>query len=299
MTQSTEILWEAGSLDLRFLVGNDGVVRLSNLHPHDLSIETSGHNAPNNNGAVPLFGVRLSGEGTEKHKSSKAQVGSYVSSRLKYQSHKEQTHHNSKTFDITSYDDISKISVTAHLTVFPGVPVVRSVTTIQNESQENIVVSQLSSLVIGPLGAESKSCWLDYTLSYPTNTWFREAQWQDRSLPSVGLDDIGLSELPDGHDASLATFSISNRGSFSTGTHLPIGLLKRNDLSETWLWQIESNGSWSWELGDFQENIYLAGGGPTSKDHGWKHQLSPESPLPASLWHSVMSLVHLMLLSRR
>ena len=287
MAQSKQIHWQTGTLNVGLLIGTDGVVRISSILPHGSISEIKEQNEIGGS-STPLFGVRLSGEGTQKYKSSKAQIGSYVSSRLKYQSHKEQTRANSKTLDITSYDEISKISATAHLTVFPGIPVLRSSVTIRNESSENIVVAQLSSLIVGALGEKPTSCWLDYTLSTPTNTWFREAQWRDHTLPSVGLDDIGLSELPDGHDASLATFSISNRGSFSTGTHLPMGLLKRNDLGETWLWQVESNGSWSWELGDFKENIYLAMGGPTSKDHGWRHQLAPGdsfTSIPVALCH--------------
>jgi alpha-galactosidase len=288
MPQPKHILWQTGTLNVQLVVGSDGVVRLASIVPHDSTLEKSKQNSLGD-GSVPLFGVRLSGEGTQKNKSSKVQIGSYVSNRLKYQSHKEHSHPDSKTLDVTSYDEASKISVTAHLSAFPEIPVIRSTVTIHNDSPERIVVSQLSSLIVGALGQNPTTCWLDYTLSTPTNTWFREAQWRDQSLPSLGLDDIGLSELPEAHGgASLASFSISNRGSFSTGTHLPMGLLKRNDLSETWLWQVESNGSWSWELGDFHENIYLAAGGPTNKDHGWRHQLAPGesfTSVPVALCH--------------
>lgn len=86
----------------------------------------------------------------------------------------------------------------------------------------------------------------------------------------------------------MAHHATSNRGTFSTGTYLPIGLLKKNDSSETWLWQIESSGSWRWELGDFQENVYLALGGPTNKDHGWKHRIAPGqsfASVPVALCH--------------
>ena len=288
MAQSKEIIWQTGTVNVQFVVGSDGVICLSSILPHDAPVEKF-RQQPLDNGLVPLFGVRLSGEGTQKYKSSRAQIGSYVSSRLKYQSHEENSHPHSKTLDVTAHDETSLISVTAHLSVFPGIPVIRSTTTIRNDSQEPIVVSQLSSIVVGGLGDKCGNCWLDYALSTATNTWFREAQWRDQSLPSVGLDDIGLSELPgDGHDSSLANFSVSNRGTFSTGTHLPMGLLKRNDQSETWLWQVESSGSWSWELGDFQENIYLAAGGPTNKDHGWRHQLAPGksfTSVPVALCH--------------
>jgi alpha-galactosidase len=287
MARTKSILWQTGTVNVQIVVGSDEIVRLLSIRPHHAPAVTP-KSYPCGDGSVPLFGVRLSGEGNPKHKSSKALIGSYVSSRLKYQSHKEHSNSHSKNLDITAYDDVSKISVTAHLSAFTGIPVIRSAVTVRNDSGKDIIVTQLSSLIVGALGAKPTSVWLDYTLSKPTNTWFREAQWRDQSLPSVGLDDIGLSELPDAHDASLANFSISNRGTFSTGTHLPMGLLKKKDLSETWLWQVESSGSWRWELGDYQENIYLAAGGPTNNDHEWRHQLAPGASftsIPVALVH--------------
>ncbi|GIC94428.1 uncharacterized protein Aud_010928 [Aspergillus udagawae] len=287
MSEPKSIVWQTGTLTVQLVVGSDEVVRVVSILPHDT---WTAKQSPlsSKQGTVPLFGVRLNGEGNPSHKSSKTLIGSYVSSRLKYQSHHEHSHGQSKSLDVIAYDEVSQISVTARLSAYLGIPVIRSTATICNESQEDIVVDQLSSLIVGALCEKPISCWLDYTLSTPTNSWFREAQWRDESLPSVGLDDIGLSELPDHHDASMAHHAVSNRGTFSTGTHLPVGLLKKNDSSETWLWQIESSGSWRWELGDFQENVYLALGGPTNKDHGWKHRLPPGqsfTSVPVALCH--------------
>jgi alpha-galactosidase len=167
--------------------------------------------------------------------------------------------------------------------------VIRSTVTICNKSQEDIVVDQLSSPIVGALSKKPISCWLEHTLSTPTNSWFRKAQWRDESLPSAWLDDIGLSEVPAAHhEASMAHHAVSNRGTFSSGTHLPVGLLMKNDSSETRLWKIESNGSWRWALGDFQEIVYLALGGPTNEEHGWKHCLPPGQlfiSIPVALCH--------------
>lgn len=287
MSEPKRIIWQTGTLTIHLVVGSDEIVRIVGILPHNTWIAEQ-NLLSSKPGTVPLLGVRLNGEGNPSHKSSKTLIGSYVSSRLKYQSHHEHSDGQSKSLDVIMYDEVSQISVTSRLSVYPGIPVIRSTATIRNESQGVIVVDQLSSLIVGALCEKPISCWLDYTLSTPTNSWFREAQWRDESLPSVGLDDIGLSELSDHHDASMAHHAISNRGTFSTGTNLPIGLLKKNDSSETWLWQIESSGSWRWELGDFQENVYLALGGPTNKDHGWKHRLAPGqsfTSVPVALCH--------------
>jgi alpha-galactosidase len=67
-------------------------------------------------GTMPLLRVRLNSEGNPSHKSSKTLIGSYVSSRLKYQSHHEHSGSQSKSLDIIT---VSQISVTAHLSAFP------------------------------------------------------------------------------------------------------------------------------------------------------------------------------------
>ena len=67
-----------------------------------------------------------------------------------------------------------------------------------------------------------------------------------------------------------------------------MGILKRQDDKDTWLWQIESSGSWKWEIGDYHDSIYLAASGPTSHDHAWSLTLSPGETfdsVPVALCH--------------
>ncbi|KAL3458767.1 glycoside hydrolase superfamily [Aspergillus heterothallicus] len=235
---------------------------------------------------APLVEVRLAGQGTEKHKSSKTLVGSYVGPSLKYKSHEIHTAQGSKTLDVTVED--SKIIVTAHLTVYDSTPVVRSTASIQNKGDSDVVVTQLTSLVLGGLTTGSQKWWADYTLSVPNNSWFREAQWIEHDLPSIGVDDYGAYGRPENHWASIAHYAVSNRGTFSTEGHLPMGLLKRRDNAETWLWQVENNGSWRWEIGDWKDSVYLAAGGPIETDHDWRQRLSPGdkfTTVPVALSH--------------
>jgi alpha-galactosidase len=235
---------------------------------------------------APLIEVRLAGEGTEKHKSSKTLVGSYVGPRLKYKSHEIQTGEGRETLNVTLED--AKITVTAQLTVYDSTPVVRSTASIQNKSDKDIVITQLTSLVLGGLTTGSQKWWADYTLSVPNNSWFREAQWIEHDLPSLGVDDYGAYGRPENHWASIAHYAVSNRGTFSTEGHLPMGLLKRRDNAETWLWQVENNGSWRWEIGDWKDSVYLAAGGPIETDHDWRQRLGPGenfTTVPVALCH--------------
>ncbi|KAI5301840.1 hypothetical protein KEM56_001303 [Ascosphaera pollenicola] len=106
-------------------------------------------------------------------------------------------------------------------------------------------------------------------------SWFREAQWVENDLPSLGIDDAGINGYAENHPATHASYSVSNHGSFSTNGHLPMGMLQRKDKSETWLWQIESSGCWKWDLGDYKDDLYIGLCGPTDLDHEFFERLAP------------------------
>ncbi|KAK8037757.1 Melibiase subfamily [Apiospora marii] len=273
----TEILFGNEAVNVVLRIDDAGCVYLHDILPVDASPRAQG--TPHfESSATPLCEVRLSGEGNKQSKTSKALVGSYVGTRLQYRSHAIKTDggQGRKTLDVVLHDARTGITVTSHMVLFDGLPVLRSSTTVRNDGAKDVVVTQVSSLVIGGL-TRSREWWADFTVSYATNTWFREAQWRERSLPDVGLDDLGLYQLDQGHLAPLSTFHLSNRGTFSTQGHLPMGMLqrRRGDHAETWLWQVENNGSWKWELGDWKDDIYLAASGPDANDHDWRQRLAP------------------------
>ncbi|KAE8313465.1 glycoside hydrolase superfamily [Aspergillus transmontanensis] len=244
---------------------------------------------------APLVEVRLAGEGTAKHKSSKSLIGTYIGSRLHYQSHETRQHADTHTLDVTLKDPVSEVTVIAHLTIYQRTNVLRATSTIRNDSDKDIVVTQLSSLVLGGLTTGAEKWWSDYILAVPNNSWFREAQWIDHDLPSLGIDDYGVYGRPEEYAASLGHYSVSNRGTFSTEGYLPMGLLKRTDNAETWLWQVENNGSWRWEVGDWKDSVYLAAGGPVETDHDWRQTLSPGqefTTVPVALCHVLGNYEH-------
>ena len=69
-----------------------------------------------------------------------------------------------------------------------------------------------------------------------------------------------------------------------------MGALSRIDGTKSFLWQIENNGSWRWEIGDFRDSVYISACGPTDQDHQWSKRLSA-----GTSFHSVpvaLVLVH-------
>ncbi|KAJ5776357.1 Melibiase subfamily [Penicillium nucicola] len=269
------LILENDTIQVGIHINEDGTCSLAYLLPAGQKPQPS--SSPHfQDGYLPLVELRLSGPGNSSQKSSRALVAGYIGERLKYQNHREFNDglKRSKSLDVGLLDEKTQMTVTSHLTIFEDLPFLRSSVTAKNDSSVAVVVNQMPSVVIGGM-TRSSQWWQDYEVSYANNTWFREAQWVTLSLPDVGLDDTGVYGLPDKHQATLATFGISNQGSFSTQGKLPMGMLKKRDQTETWLWQIEHNGSWRWEIGDWRDDVYLAASGPTSDDHDWRHGLAP------------------------
>lgn len=100
--------------------------------------------------------------------------------------------------------------------------------------------------------------------------------------------DYGVYGRPEDHGASLGLYSVSNRGAFSTEGHLHMVILKRTDNAETWLWQVENNRPWSWEIGDWKDSVNLAAGGPVETNRDWRQNLFPGqefTTVPVALCH--------------
>lgn len=267
--------WKTDALTVNFGQNAEGAVCVDQVLPAGVHNDDKGARLFQSS-HLPLVSVRVVGEGNTADKTAKALVGGYLSTRLRYQSHEEKRDGDIQALLVHSIDEPTMIKVTTRLVVHGCIPVIRATATVTNQSNEtSVILTQVSSLTIGGLTRLSEQWFQDYSLMTANNGWFREAQWRRHSLPDIGIDSNGICELPDGHTGSQAIFTLQNRGSFSTGSHLPMGLLESVSGSDTWAWQVEHNGSWRWEIGDYKDSVYLAAGGPTGVDHDWKQTLLP------------------------
>jgi alpha-galactosidase len=262
------INWNSGGISLVININSDGNVLLQSLQ---LSGSTSTH-ASNSGSALPLVEIRLAGDGSLVS-SSHRQMGSPLGRRLRYVRHETSAKNGTEHLDVEMTDPVTSLTVISHFTAYSEIPVLRSTVEVRNISAEDHILQAVSSLALGGLTGSSERFWNDYKVSYANNSWFREAQWVEQSLPEVGLDNYGIQDC--GHSSTRACFSISNQGTFSTGTYLPMGTLCRVDGKQSWLWQIEHNGSWRWEIADLENQLYLLAGGPTDQDHQWSKLLKP------------------------
>lgn len=282
------------AINVLISIADNGVAKLESILP--VGSEPTPSCSPYfPSAALPLVELRLSGEANASDKSAKSMIGSYIGTRLRYRSHNEEKGKlpGEQTLNVVLHDEKTGVTATKHLSIFDGLPFLRSSVTVKNESSAPVVVNSIPSFTVGGIG-RAREWWNDYRISFANNTWFRETNWQTRSLPDIGLDDLGLySTMPSTmtHLASLASFTLSNRSSFSTQRYLPMGYLSRvagTGSEETWIWQVESSASWKWELGDYNDNLYLGASGPSADDHDWREKLAPgeeTTSLTASVGH--------------
>lgn len=274
MFEPFEFTWDTGRLRVVLAVDAGQIMRIRELRAVD-STAPQYRSVYFDSAALPLVELRLAGQGSPSFKGAKSLVGTQGARSLVYQSHKVDTTSDLSKLTVVTRECSMGMQVTVELTAHPEIAAVRSIVTAENQSRAPVTLFQLSSLVVGGLSDGRPGWHRQHSLLFATNSWFREAQWHEHPLPRLGIDDVGLYQLRQGHDAPLSHFSIGNHGMFSTEGHLPIGVLLDNVSGDTWAWQVENNGSWRWEIGDYRNSGYVALTGPTGTDHEWAKSLAP------------------------
>lgn len=265
MPHSDTIRWRPGGLELDIDVSQAGpptVRRLSMVGDPATHEPTT---------ALPIAEVHLGGEGSGAN-SSERLAGSAVGRRLRAVEHRSWDEGGMAHLEVTARDPRSGIHVISRWSAWPDLPVVRCDTEVV-AGDEAVDLRAVSSVALGGISAPGSQWWHDHEVGFAHNTWFREAVWQARTPAELGLDDMGLPAWD--IQASRASFALGQRGSWSTGGHLPMGILRSRTERRSLLWQVEHNGAWRWELGDQGDALYVVASGPTDQSAAWMRRLEP------------------------
>ena len=189
----------------------------------------------------------------------------YGSRNLKYVSHKCENTNDGRKLEFLLSD--GKLEVTVHYRLYDDITVLRSWTTVKNVSDALIGLEYVSSFAYtgfdnGAIPTDDKM-----RLMIPHNSWERELQWREYSLPELGISRT--------NPASTKRIQIKNLGSWSTKEYIPMAAITNTETSNTLMWQIEHNGSWLWELGDTENKLYLRLSGPEEREGHFWHELIP------------------------
>ncbi|MGO9583362.1 MAG: alpha-galactosidase [Acidimicrobiales bacterium] len=296
-----EIVFRDEALELRVRVGADGVARLVRLAARP-GVEgptagTEGGVAPSDpdgTGAeseepflagLPLLDVITAGSG--RAWSGHRYVESETGGRLRFAGGEQRSEGPWREMSFQLEDPQSGLRAEVVYRVLAGRGVLCSRARLVNAGERPLTVESVTSFVAsglaGPGGVLD-----DVDIWWGENDWLSENRWQHRAFRDALPDlDRGL------HGAdSRAMFGVTSEGGWSCAGHLPMGAAVNRSTGHAFLWQIEHNGGWHWQVGEHAGRgdpqpgaigprssdaaaAYVALLGPTDAEHHWRLVLEP------------------------
>ena len=216
--------------------------------------------------AQPLVEILTAGEGRARasHRFSETSIGRRLSFDGCEQTRDGIWHH----LRIDLRDERTGLVVQVFIRSADGVSAVQAWTRVTNDGTEAVTLLGVSSFC-GGFGGFSLDG-LDVVRG--DSEWLGEGRWSRRPVREGAVVDLDLPRH--GQDGRGRLAAISN-GTWSTGQQLPTGGLVDRRTGQAWLWQVEHNGAWRWEVGERLDGAYLALSGPTDIDHQWEQRLEP------------------------
>ena len=182
---------------------------------------------------------------------------------FKYHSHDSYENDDGLVVKMSASD--GKVIAEATYVLCKDIKAIKSFVNVTNISDEDVGLEHVASLRL-KLADLYQSQQNDHlSVNVPYNVWRQEANWK-----TYKMSDIGFEKYSNG---STKRFAVSNTGRWSTKSYLPMGAFENSETKETFLWQIESNGSWAWELTDSNGAFCLVATGPEEHDHSWHKEL--------------------------
>lgn len=204
--------------------------------------------------------VNVAGDNKPSHMGVKLSPSS-EGSVLKYVSHEIK---GDALFIVQKSD---KIEAVTEIKSYEGTSALRVNTTVKNISEEDIVLEGVSSFCLPSVGKRTFENAANSYFTVFNQSHHYECQPSRRSFFDYGF----TGNAP----ASQKKISFANVGSWSTKEALPQGIVESGD-GNVFMFQIESNNSWYFELSDIGENYYLWLGGATTEHGSWYKTLKPK-----------------------
>lgn len=193
-------------------------------------------------------------------------TGCSPSSQMRYRSHRDIYNSLGRKLEIAQ--EYKGLILTSHFQFYTGISVMRCWNTVENKGTEEFPVEYLSSFALTGLSEEAEGPRdQNVRIHIPHSTWFGEAQWKDYSMNELGYDVV--------QTFSMKRIGLTSTGSWACDEYLPMGAYEQTQLGKTILWQIETSGSWHWEISDIGDELYLQISGPTSQENGFTRILRP------------------------
>jgi alpha-galactosidase len=249
--------------------------------PGDVGADRPEHGGYTPSAHQALVEVLAVGHG--RARASLRTVETAVGTRLRHTSHRTWTKGEWEHLAVVQTDPVTGLEAEVVLSAAAGVAGVRVVTTIRNRGtapvQLQAVTTLAASLYDGPATVSADRL----ELFRGQAQWLGEGCWTAAPLRAQGMVDLGLELHGQDQRGLVAATGLST---WSTGGELPVGILVDTETGTAWGWQVENNGTWSWELGERIDGVCLALLGPSDDRHQWGLELAPGAEfatVPAAL----------------
>ncbi|GLH95983.1 alpha-galactosidase [Phytohabitans aurantiacus] len=262
MDTVTSLVWGHSALKLVVDVSPDGPVAVRALTAGGRQHPVG---QPRSRATQPLVEVLVAGEGRGRgsHRFSETAVGR----RLTYAG-SAQTHDGAwRELRIDLRDERTGLAAETTFRSAEGVSAVQVRTRVTNGGDTPVSLLGVASFAAGLIGYPVE----ELDLVRGDSEWLGESRWTRRPL---------RADVPDLHLAlhgqhGRGRLAVVSTGTWSTGVHLPTGGLVHRGDGPAWLWQVEHNGAWRWEVGERLDGVYVSLLGPTDLDHQWQRRLAP------------------------
>nr|WP_254069493.1 glycoside hydrolase family 36 protein [Herbiconiux sp. VKM Ac-2851] len=169
---------------------------------------------------------------------------------------------------IVQRDDVRGLEVTVRLQLLPGTGAVRSTVQVRNTSEKAHALRSVASWSSALGGSGALDGW---QLVSGWNEWLGEGRW---STAPLRTEIPTIREDLTGHDRRSFHGQHSS-GTWSTGSGIPLAAVESVAQGACWIWQIEHNGGWRWDVAENITGGVVTLSGPTDADHAWLHRLDP------------------------
>ncbi|KAB5969567.1 alpha-galactosidase [Bifidobacterium adolescentis] len=264
ITMSQNFTWNAGPVSMVFAYDDDQPVTMASLSIGDTAVRFPYQ--------TPLAEVMTTDTG---HMISCNKLTHTVIGReLRYSRHQTDVIGHRNELKIVLEDEDRDLEVTVRYSVDDRAPMVQTDVTVTNMGLEPVlldsVTSWSSTFGLPADAAESAEPDLgDWDLLEGRFDWLAEGRWHRKPvrdlIPAIGQE---LTEVD-----PRQSHQVVSTGTWSTGTNVPLAILESEKQQLAWLFQIEHNGAWRWDVQDNTSDGCVALSGPTNENHSWSEEL--------------------------
>ena len=262
---SEVIEWGNDRLALFFECSEDGHVSLRSAKRGGIDLHFERN--------LPLADILLSGSGHEL--SSKRLIQTHIGRSLRYRSHTMSQDKGMSSLDIRLADEAHELGVVVHYTMPDDVAMFRTCVTVENDSSQgqDIYLESVTSWSSDFGSVEGgEPDYAGWTLWQADSEWLGEGRWHPYRMadmfPELRNDLIGHN--------TRSEHAVVSDSTWSTGKSMPLAFLQPAAANGAWwVFQIEHNGAWRWEVGRDGRDGYMAMSGPTAINHDWIKKLAP------------------------